>query len=414
MGNFCIMRTAKLHSDGNVGGSVAHALRERETPNADTERTPKNWNNWTKNGDTAEAQKRAMAKYRELLRSTKARKNGVQAVELIMTVSPEVMGRKDFDSTKYMNACDKWAREKFGAENIFLIAHHRDETTPHTSILLVPRVEKTYKDGHTEFVLSAKNWLGGRKKLSELQSDFYEKVGKEFELERGIEGSRAKHQDIKKFYRRVESAQKEIKKLIDNLPEKKVLQSSEDYKKNITAQILYALNPIIQEAEKQEKNEARIKDLERIVKETQEQQKADRKAFESQNNALSRAIEEKAQQRAKELYKGLSEADKAEILKPYKWVDRFMRGETTVFNFGGEEYTCRTGKYSIKKAFDDCFNYESLTQYGVEVLLKNMQSYGFETVGDAREKARSLGLKSISDLPEKKKGRSIGGFSIGD
>jgi hypothetical protein len=39
---FAILRTAKLSSLGNVGGSASHNFRERNTPNADPERTSSN------------------------------------------------------------------------------------------------------------------------------------------------------------------------------------------------------------------------------------------------------------------------------------------------------------------------------------------------------------------------------------
>ncbi|ETN79617.1 hypothetical protein NECAME_18090 [Necator americanus] len=40
--SYAILRTAKLTSLGNVGGSASHNFRERQTPNADPERTPSN------------------------------------------------------------------------------------------------------------------------------------------------------------------------------------------------------------------------------------------------------------------------------------------------------------------------------------------------------------------------------------
>ena len=39
---YAILRTAKLTSLGNVGGSARHTFRERQTPNADPERTGQN------------------------------------------------------------------------------------------------------------------------------------------------------------------------------------------------------------------------------------------------------------------------------------------------------------------------------------------------------------------------------------
>ena len=137
MSNFCIMRIKKLHSNSNVGGAISHHLRTRETDNADPELMKNNWffpNDYPtdQNGKTDKSvnadlqfrkdqQQKAMAMYKKRL-PEKVRKNGVRAVEFMMTVSPEVMQRKDFNATKYLNACSNWAREKFGKENVFFIA----------------------------------------------------------------------------------------------------------------------------------------------------------------------------------------------------------------------------------------------------------------------------------------------------
>ena len=56
-----VLRAEKLSTNGNVGASIAHAFRARETPNADMERTPKNQHIGAKSVE------QAMAKYRALL-----------------------------------------------------------------------------------------------------------------------------------------------------------------------------------------------------------------------------------------------------------------------------------------------------------------------------------------------------------
>ena len=47
--------------------------------------------------------------------------------------------------------------------------------------------------------LNCRHYLGGREKMRDLQTSFAQKV-EHLGLERGIEGSKAKHQDIKRFY----------------------------------------------------------------------------------------------------------------------------------------------------------------------------------------------------------------------
>ena len=62
------------------------------------------------------------------------------------------------------------------------------------------------KDGK----LNAKHFTGGKKVLSQLQTDFAKDVGQRHGLERGIEGSQAKHQTIKEFYAQVNQPIKEV------------------------------------------------------------------------------------------------------------------------------------------------------------------------------------------------------------
>lgn len=51
--------------------------------------------------------------------------------------------------------------------------------------------------------LNAKKWLGGAVALSRMQTDFADRV-RQFGLERGIEGSKAKHQTVQQFYGQIE------------------------------------------------------------------------------------------------------------------------------------------------------------------------------------------------------------------
>lgn len=272
MSNFCIMRIKKLHSNSNVGGAISHHLRTRETDNADPELMKNNWffpNDYPtdQNGKTDKSvnadlqfrkdqQQKAMAMYKKRL-PEKVRKNGVRAVEFMMTVSPEVMQRKDFNATKYLNACSNWAREKFGKENIFFIAYHRDETTPHVSLLLTP-IDENGK-------LNARKFFGGRDKMSALQDDFYNSVGKEFGLDRGIKGSKAKHQTIKSYYEKQNQKDQELEKLAEdisqNLPQKKFGQSAESYQQEKEKFIQEKLKPVVKKTIVAEQTDKRLKGL---------------------------------------------------------------------------------------------------------------------------------------------------------
>lgn len=150
MANYAIMRCKKLTGMGSVASALQHCYRERETPNADAERTPENHCSVSQSADEA------MGKLRELL-PEKRRKDAVLAVEYVMTASPE------------------WW----------------NEATPHLSAFVVPLTQ----DGR----LSAKEFIGGRSKMRDDQSTYAESV-KKLGLERGIEGSRATHQTVQHYY----------------------------------------------------------------------------------------------------------------------------------------------------------------------------------------------------------------------
>lgn len=208
--NYCIMRTEKKKTTGSIVAMIQHELRTRQTDNANEEEIEENIYS-TEEGKKYKAEyiknfenrkkieNEILAKYRKLL-PKKLRPDNVTCIQMLITVSPEVAQKKNFNFNQYFKSAETWARKKFGTENIFFVSTHYDETTPHMMIHFVPGYNFRYKDGHTERRLSAKKWLGGKKKLSELQDEFFEEVGKKFSLDRGVKKSKAKHEEIQKWY----------------------------------------------------------------------------------------------------------------------------------------------------------------------------------------------------------------------
>lgn len=180
---YAILRAAKLKSAGEIGGSIAHTFRTRETPNADASRTPHNEH---LGPSTPEEVKAGI----EARLPTKRRSDAVLCIEYFIGASPEVFSDGK-GGDQYFRAAMAWLRDRHGAENVISGHIHRDETTPHLVAYVVPR------DGEK---LNAKKWLGGKAVLSAMQTDFADKVGRKFGLERGLEGSKAVHQTIRQFY----------------------------------------------------------------------------------------------------------------------------------------------------------------------------------------------------------------------
>lgn len=180
--SFVILRTAKLKTAGSIGGSLGHTFRIMDTPNADPEKLHLN--------EHENSLEEIKENIKNCLPDT-VRKNGVRVVEYLISFSPDWDGLGTDAETEFFDNAKKWLREKHGAENIAGISIHRDETTPHMVAYVVP-IDPFGK-------LNARHFLGGRQKLSEMQTDFANQVH-HLGLERGVEGSKAKHTKMKELY----------------------------------------------------------------------------------------------------------------------------------------------------------------------------------------------------------------------
>lgn len=183
---------------------MTHAFREQETPNADPAKTPDNTHIGAAN--VAEALERFNARLPD-----KVRKNAVLAIEYLVTASPDDMkGKSRAEQDAYFEDALKWLRVRHGAENVVYAGIHRDETTPHMYAYVVPLDERGK--------LNCRAFLGGAKALSEMQTDFAERIGRKHALERGIEGSKARHTTIQAYYARANAAFEPLPEVKTTLP----------------------------------------------------------------------------------------------------------------------------------------------------------------------------------------------------
>jgi len=186
---YAIMRAKKLANMGSVAASMQHCYRERDTHNADQERTPDNQHLVAKSTDEA------MGKLRDLL-PEKRRKDAVLAVEYVMTATPEWFTKATPEQEKaFFQQSLQWLADKYGADRIVTASIHRDETTPHLSAFVVPLTQDKR--------LSAKEFIGSRDKMRADQTTYAACVAN-LGLERGIEGSKATHQTIQQHYAAVQ------------------------------------------------------------------------------------------------------------------------------------------------------------------------------------------------------------------
>ena len=127
---------------------------------------------------------------KQLSPKRKIKDDAVLVTSFILGSDKEFFDRITAEQQKQFFAdCTDFFSERYGKENVVSAVVHLDESTPHLHLNLMP-----VTDGR----LCAKK-LFDRAALRDLQTDFYETVGKKYGLMRGKEGSTAKHLDTVAF-----------------------------------------------------------------------------------------------------------------------------------------------------------------------------------------------------------------------
>lgn len=170
---------------------------EASNPQIDSERTKDNYNVIGRYYSYTEFINKRID---ELNLPTKPRKDAVLMASFVIGSDGEFfkwLSREQQED--FFAECTRYFMEKYGEENIISAVVHNDETTPHLHLNLIP-----IRNGR----LCCKD-LFNRTELAELQTDFYEDVGKHWGLKRGKEGSPKKHLSTAEY-----KAQKIIKNAI--------------------------------------------------------------------------------------------------------------------------------------------------------------------------------------------------------
>ncbi len=212
---------AVLHIDKNKGSQIGlskHISRENVPSNADPSRLHLNQ---TPIGTKNQMQDIKDRIQEGVIQKKAIRKDAVKAMQIILTGSHEQMKvieeKGQLQSWTDQNIA--WLNETFGKANVVNVTLHMDELTPHIHATVVP----VTPDGR----LCAKDFMT-KYHLKNYQTS-YGKAMAPFGLSRGMEGSRAKHQDVKQYYtklnyelpkinKELEEKQETIKDLNDELP----------------------------------------------------------------------------------------------------------------------------------------------------------------------------------------------------
>ena len=279
---YAILRTAKLKSFGEIGGSLSHNYRTRPTPNANPIRTPDNSHSVSKSYLVMDGIKNRLPE--------KTRKNAVLAIEYLITASPEWSGWQNKEKEQeFFKRSVEWLQQKHGKENVIATSIHRDETTPHLIAYVVPI------DGRGK--LNARSFLGGRAALSKMQTDFHSKV-KDLGLERGLEGSKAEHQTVKEFYAELQEPLPKAEKIniniqrldVDNQPKSPFYDTKYEHGVRVMDAVYENVELQVNEIKKDFEKKLREMqaDFERNLRVERQKSESQRKAHEKAVDALQK------------------------------------------------------------------------------------------------------------------------------
>ena len=219
---FVVLHMEKAH--GSDSGTTAHIERFIIPKNADPTRTHLN----RKLIDYPDGVKDRTAAIQHRLENAgltrKIGNNQVQAIRIIVSGTHEDMERIEREGRLNEWCADnmKYFADLFGKENIVAAHLHRDEETPHIHITLVPIVKgerkrkkreeqakKRYRKKPTDIARLCADDIMTRLKLKSYQ-DTYAIAMAKYGLQRGIDGSTARHKSTQQYYN-------ETKKLADSL-----------------------------------------------------------------------------------------------------------------------------------------------------------------------------------------------------
>lgn len=181
--SYCIVHMQKMKA-GALGGIQSHMYREHEArtnPDIDYTRSGLNYALIQPPGAKLRpAVDRAITA--EVSRTV--RSDAVVLCDFMVSASPEFFaGKSEEVMRRYFADSLAFFQERYGKQHVVFAQVHLDETTPHMHLGMVP-----VRDGS----LSAKK-IFTKTELKALQSDFAARVGSKYGLDRGRDGSTAKH-----------------------------------------------------------------------------------------------------------------------------------------------------------------------------------------------------------------------------
>ena len=227
-----------LHLDkspSNEAAMTAHIARTQMPPNADPSRTHLNRELIAFPEGVADRTQAINYRLAHAGLTRKIGKNQVKVIRVMLTGSPEDMKRIEAERKLDQWCADNlaWLNKTFGADNVVSAVLHLDESTPHIHAAVVPIVtgerrkvkekripdkpgKKKYRKKNPDAIRLCNDDVMSRVKLKEYQ-DTYAEAMAGYGLQRGIDGSVARHISTQEFYRNAIAGQKNLQDNIDAL-----------------------------------------------------------------------------------------------------------------------------------------------------------------------------------------------------
>ena len=230
-----VMGYAVLHLEkakGADGAMSTHIERTIHPKNADRTRTHLNrelvrFPEGVKNRTQAIAHRIETAGIRR-----KVGTNQVKAIRVLLTGSNKDMKQMEADGRLdgWCNDNLKWLRETYGEQNLVSAVLHMDEKTPHIHATIVPIVtgerrkagqeeqngKKKYRKKNPQDVRLCADDVMARHRLKHYQ-DTYAQAMNKYGLQRGVDGSLAKHISTMQYYKQLVEQQDSLQENIENL-----------------------------------------------------------------------------------------------------------------------------------------------------------------------------------------------------
>ena len=233
------MGYAVLHLNkvsGNDAGMTAHIERTIDPKNADKSRTHLNKELISFPDGVTNRTEAIQYRIETAGITRKISNNQVRAIRVMLSGSPEEM--KDIEKAgmldNWYNDNLDWLLKTFGKDNLVSAVLHLDEKTPHIHATIVPIVtgerrkakaesnngKKKYKKKNANTARLCADDVMARDKLTAYQTNYAEAMAK-YGLQRGVEGSEAKHITTQQYYRDLHLQNENLQENIEVLQEQK-------------------------------------------------------------------------------------------------------------------------------------------------------------------------------------------------